>query len=217
MKLDKILFPAQVEYLSHFANHKDPLIIEMEKYAHENNVPILDQNSAAFMEVLIKMLKPKRVLEIGTAIAYSSIRIARNLKKKGVVHTIEKSDDNIALAKDYIKRSGVGDKIKILAGNAMDIMPDLEKKYDFIFLDADKNEYSKLFEFSLVLLKKGGVIMVDNLLWHGLAAADNIPPKFKTSTEYIRNFNKEFMHRLELKASIIPVGDGLGIGVKIGG
>jgi predicted O-methyltransferase YrrM len=215
MKLDKILFPVQAEYLSRFADHKDPLIIEMEKYAHENNVPILDQNSAAFMEVLIKMLKPKRVLEIGTAIAYSSIRIARNLKKKSVVHTIEKSEDNITLAKAYIKRSDVEGKIIILPGNAINVLPALDKKYDFIFLDADKNEYSKLFELSLALLKKGGVIMVDNLLWHGFAAAEKIPPKYQTSTEHIRNFNKEFMERPELKASIIPVGDGLGIGVKI--
>jgi len=186
----------------------------MEKYANEKNIPILDKNSAAFMEVLIKMLKPKRVLEIGTAIAYSSIRIARNLRKKGVIHTIEKSKDNLVLAKAYISRSDVEDKIRILEGNAITIMPELDKKYDFIFLDADKNEYSKLFELSLALLKKGGVIVVDNLLWHGLAAAEKIMPKDKTSTEHIRKFNKEFMERPELKASIISVGDGLGIGVK---
>ena len=215
MELDKILFPEQAEYLSRFADHKDPLILEMEKYAHDNKVPILDQISAAFMEVLIKMLKPKRVLEIGTAIAYSSIRIARNLKKKSILHTIEKSEDNIALAKVYITRSDVADKIEIMQGNALEIMPGLQKKYDFIFLDADKSEYSRLFELSLPLLKKGGVIMVDNLLWHGLAATEKIPQKFLTSTEYIRNFNKEFTEHPELKASIIPVGDGLGIGVKL--
>ena len=161
------------------------------------------------------MINPKRVLEIGTAIAYSSIRIARNLKKKGIVHTIEKSKDNIVLAKGYIKKSGVEEKIKILEGNALEIIPDLEKKYDFIFLDADKNEYSRLFELSSVLLKKGGVIIVDNLLWHGQAAAEKVPAKYKTSTEYIRNFNKEFISNSRIKASIIPVGDGLGIGVKI--
>jgi len=213
--LNKILFPVQAEYLKHFTDHKDPLILEMEKYAHENNVPILDKNSAAFMEVVIKMLKPKRVLEIGTAIAYSSIRIARNLKKKSIIHTIEKSEDNIALAKAYIKRSDVEDKIIILAGNALNIMPALDKKYDFIFLDADKNEYAKLFEFSIALLKKGGVILVDNLLWHGLAAEEKIPSKYQRSTDYIRSFNKAFIERPELKASIISVGDGLGIGVKL--
>jgi predicted O-methyltransferase YrrM len=213
--MDKILYPAQHKYLNQFKDQNDPLIKEMEKYAADHNVPILDWQSAAFMEILIRMINPKRVLEIGTAIAYSSIRIARNLKKKGIVHTIEKSKDNIVLAKGYIKKSGFEEKIKIMSGNAFEIMPELEKKYDFIFLDADKNEYSKLFELSIVLLKKRGVIMVDNLLWHGHAAAEKVPSKHKTSTEYIRDFNKEFMSSPRLKASIIPVGDGLGIGVKI--
>jgi caffeoyl-CoA O-methyltransferase len=212
--MDKILYPLQHKYLYRFKNQNDPLIKEMEKYADEHNVPILNWHSADFLELLIKMINPKRVLEIGTAIAYSSIRIARNLKKKGVVHTIEKSTDNIALARGYIKKSGVEDKIKLLAGNAFEIMPTLEKKYDFIFLDADKNEYSKLFGLSMSLLKKGGVILVDNLLWHGEAAAEKVSPKYKTSTEFIRDFNKEFTSHPRLKTTIIPVGDGLGIGVK---
>jgi predicted O-methyltransferase YrrM len=213
--MDKILYPSQHQYLNQFKDQDDPLIKEMEKYADEHHIPILHWQSAAFMEILIRIIKPKRVLEIGTAIAYSSIRIARNLKKKGIVQTIEKSKDNIVLAKGYIKKSGVEEKIKILAGNAFEIMPELEKKYDFIFLDADKNEYSKLFELSIMLLKKGGVIMVDNLLWGGHVAAEKVPAKCKTSTEDIRNFNKEFVANSRLKASIIPVGDGLGIGVKI--
>lgn len=213
--MDKILFPSQHQYLNQFKDQNDQLIIEMEKYAIAHNVPILDWHSASFLEILIKLVNPKRVLEIGTAIAYSSIRIARNLKKKGTVHTIEKSKDNIKLANGYIKKSGLEDKIKILEGNAFDIMPDLDKKYDFIFLDADKNEYSRLLVLSIPLLKKGGVILVDNLLWHGHAAADKVPQKYKTSTEFIRTFNKEFMNHPNLKTSIIPIGDGLGIGVKI--
>jgi caffeoyl-CoA O-methyltransferase len=213
--MDKILYPSQHKYLNQFKDQNDPLINEMEKYAEEHHIPILDWQSATFMEILIRTINPKRVLEIGTAIAYSSIRIARNLKKKGIVHTIEKSKDNIVLAKGYIKKSGFEEKIKIMAGNAFDIIPGLEKKYDFIFLDADKNEYSKLFGLSVPLLKKGGVIMVDNLLWHGQTAAEKVPVNFKTSTDYIRNFNNEFMAEPSLKSSIIPVGDGLGIGVKI--
>src|ERR1017187_5885111 len=213
--MDKILYPLQNKYLNQFKQQNDPLIKEMEKYAEEHNVPILSWQAAAFMEILIRMINPKRVLEIGTAIAYSSIRIAGNLKKKGIVYTIEKSKDNIRLAKGFIKKSGLEGKIKIMEGNAFEIMPELEKQYDFIFLDADKNEYSSLFELSIVLLKKGGVIMVDNLLWHGHAAAEKVPAKYKTSTEFIRNFNKEFIADPRLKTSIIPVGDGLGIGVKI--
>lgn len=213
--MDKILFPSQLQYLTQFKDQNDQLIIEMEKYAIGHNIPILNWQSASFLEILIKLVNPKRVLEIGTAIAYSSIRIARNLKKKGIVHTIEKSKDNIKLANGYIKKSGFEDKIKILEGNALDIMPGLDKKYDFIFLDADKNEYSKLLVLSIPLLKKDGVILVDNLLWHGHAGANKVPSKYKTSTEFIRTFNKEFMNHPKLKTSIIPVGDGLGIGVKI--
>jgi predicted O-methyltransferase YrrM len=213
--MDKILFPSQLQYLTQFKDQNDQLIIEMEKYAIGHNIPILNWQSASFLEILIKLVNPKRVLEIGTAIAYSSIRIAGNLKKKGTVHTIEKSKDNIKLANGYIKKSGFEDKIKILEGNALDIMPGLDKKYDFIFLDADKNEYSKLLALSIPLLKKDGVILVDNLLWHGHAGANKVPSKYKTSTEFIRTFNKEFMNHPKLKTSIIPVGDGLGIGVKI--
>jgi predicted O-methyltransferase YrrM len=213
--MDKILFPSQLQYLTQFKDQNDQLIIEMEKYAIGHNIPILNWQSASFLEILIKLVNPKRVLEIGTAIAYSSIRIAGNLKKKGTVHTIEKSKDNIKLANGYIKKSGFEDKIKILEGNALDIMPGLDKKYDFIFLDADKNEYSKLLVLSIPLLKKDGIILVDNLLWHGHAGANKVPSKYKTSTEFIRTFNKEFMNHPKLKTSIIPVGDGLGIGVKI--
>jgi caffeoyl-CoA O-methyltransferase len=211
----KILYPLQNKYLNQFKQQNDPLIKEMEKYAEEHNVPILSWQAAAFIEILIRMINPKRVLEIGTAIAYSSIRIAGNLKKKGIVHTIEKSKDNIRLAKGFIKKSGSEGKIKIMEGNASEIMPELEKKYDFIFLDADKNEYSSLFELSLPLLKKGGVLFVDNLLWGGNTASDKVPAKYQTSTEFIRKFNKEFMADSRIKSAIIPVGDGLGVGVKI--
>lgn len=213
--MNKILYPAQLKYLSQFKDQGDPLIREMEKYAEEHKVPILSWEAAAFLEILISIVNPKRVLEIGTAIAYSSIRIARNLKKKGVVHTIEKSKDNIVLAKGYISKSAVEEKIIILEGNAFEIIPKLEKKYDFIFLDADKNEYSRLFELSVPIMKKGGVLFIDNLLWGGNTAADKVPPKQLASTEFIRKFNKEFMSDPRLKSTIITVGDGLGVGVKI--
>lgn len=93
-------------------------------------------------------------------------------------------------------------------------MPNLESKYNFIFLDADKEDYERLFYYSLMLLKKGGVLFVDNLLWHGYAAAKTIPANYKVSTEQIRKFNKLFTSQYTLKTVILPVGDGIGIGVK---
>ena len=204
-----------MEYLSSFRKQTDSLIEEMEAYAKEHNVPILSWQSADFLEQLVLLKNPKRVLELGTAIAYSSIRIARMLQGKSVIHTIEKSTDNISIAKDFISKSGLASKIKLLEGDAVNVMPQLKKKYDIIFLDADKEDYKRLFDYSLVLLRRGGVLVVDNLLWHGYAASNRVPPNYKESTRHIREFNLLFMNQPNLKSSIIPVGDGLGIGVKI--
>lgn len=213
--MNKIINEIQQKYLHTFRNKPDSLIEEMEKYAREHNVPIFSWQSAEFLEQLVQIKNPKRALELGTAIGYSTIRIARNLKGKSIIHTIEKSSDNIIAAKDFIAKSGVSGKIKLLEGDALNVMPQLKKKYDLIFLDADKEDYKRLFDYSLVLLRRGGLLIVDNLLWHGYAASGRIPNNYKESTKHIREFNKLFMNQPNLKTTIIPVGDGLGIGVKI--
>jgi predicted O-methyltransferase YrrM len=213
--MNKILYPNQVEYLNKFKKKDSDLIEEMEVYARKFNVPILSRDAAEFIEQLIMLSSPKRVLEIGTAIAYTTIRVARNLAKKTEMHTIEKSQDNIILARDFISKSDEGGKITIFEGDAIEIMPGLKKKYDFIFLDADKQDYKKLFDYSMILLKRGGIIFVDNLLWHGYAASSKVPAEYKASTNFIRDFNKEFMNHPELFATILPVGDGIGLGIKI--
>ncbi|MFA6598834.1 MAG: O-methyltransferase [Ignavibacteriaceae bacterium] len=206
----------QLRYLDGFRNEENKLILEMESFAIENRIPILDRHAAAFLELQIKTCKPKRVLEIGTAIGYSSIRIARNLSGKSVLHTIEKSEDNIKLAEENFSKSGFSEKIVLLKGDALELMPDLSGKYDFIFLDADKEDYKRLFDYSLMLLKKKGILFVDNLLWHGYAAASRVPKKFKTSTKMIREFNKVFMAQQNLQSTILTIGDGIGLAVKIG-
>jgi len=213
--MNKILLSNQLEYISSFRKKTDSLIEEMEIYAREHNVPILSWQSAEFLEQLILIKNPRRVLELGTAIAYSSIRIARNLKGKSVIHTIEKSTDKISVAKDFIVKSGLNAKIKILEGDAVNVMPQLKKKYDIIFLDADKEDYKRLFDYSLVLLRKGGLLVVDNLLWQGYAASTRVPVQYKESTNHIREFNSLFMNQPNLKTSILPIGDGIGLGVKV--
>jgi len=212
--MNKILYPAQVKYLQSYRRKEDKLIIEMEDYAEKHNIPILDWHSAEFIEKLIITAKPDRVLEIGTAIAYTTIRIAGCLEKKSRIHSIEKSTDNIKLALNNIDKSGLGEKIKLIQGDALIVMPQMKKKYDFIFLDADKQDYKKLFDLSMLLLKKGGIIVVDNLLWHGYAASANVPAKYKNSTKHIRDFNKIFILQKNLDSMIIPIGDGLGFGIK---
>ena len=213
--MSNILSECQVEYLTSLRNQIDSLFQEMEIFAAENKIPILDWMSAEFLAQLVLMCKPKSVLEIGTAIGYSSIRIARKLREKASLDTIEKSRHNIKLAKEYIKRAKLKLSINILEGDALEIMPGLDKKYDLIFLDADKEDYEKLFYYSLMLLKKGGVLFVDNLLWHGCAAAKFVPESDKKSTMIIREFNKMFLNSTALQSTILSIGDGIGLGVKL--
>lgn len=212
--MSNILFPAQKRYLESFRKNDDALLEEMENFARQNNVPILDWHSAEFLEKLIKIYKPDRVLEIGTAIGYSTIRIARCLSKRATVYTIEKSEDNIKLAEINFEKSGLTKKIKLLKGDALNILPQIGKKFDFIFLDADKEDYKRLFDYSMILLRKGGVILIDNLLWHGYAASNRVPAKYSKSAKHIKDFNKLFILQQNLDSMIIPIGDGLGLGVK---
>ena len=213
--MTKIIYDNQINYLSSLRISDDPLIEEMEEFAAKKGIPILHWKSAEFLEQLISTAKPKRVLEIGTAIAYSSIRIAKRLQENATLDTIEKSINNIRLAEGYITRAKLHSSVKILKGDALEIIPILEHDYDFIFLDSDKQDYERLFHYSLMLLKKGGIIFVDNLLWHGYAASKIVPASFQKSTKIIREFNKVFISSSALQSSILPIGDGIGFGVKI--
>jgi len=213
--MSKIIYNKQLGYLASLRTPPDPLLREIEDFASGRKVPILDWKSAELLEQLIIIYKPKRVLEIGTAIAYSSIRIARRLNKGASLETIEKSKDNIKIANDNLRRAKVNSSVKILEGDALEIMPNLKGKYDFIFLDADKEDYIKLFYYSLELLKTGGVLFVDNLLWQGYAAAKSVPRKYRKSTKTIREFNDLFVNQSSLLTTILSVGDGIGLGIKI--
>lgn len=212
--MTQIFYPVQKRYLESFKRTENKLLKEIEEYASENNVPILDWHAAEFMEKLIKIHKPDKVLEIGTAIGYTTIRIAECLGKSATIQTIEKSKDNILIAEENFEKSGLNKKIKLIEGNALNILPQIGKKFDFIFLDADKEDYKRLFDYSMLLLKKGGLIIIDNLLWHGHVASTKVPAKYSRSTKHIRDFNKLFILQQNLDSMIIPIGDGLGLGVK---
>lgn len=212
--MSEILKDKQQEYLHLLLRPSSGIIAEMETYAAENGIPILDKHSSRFLELLISIKKPVAVLEIGTAIGYSAIRIAGLLEDNAFIDTIEKSKPNVQIAKSFIERSGKGRKINLIEGDALEILKNHKIKYDFIFLDADKEDYKILFDLSIPLLNQDGIILIDNLLWHGYAAEDEVPEKFKRSTELIREFNEYFLSFSGLLTQIIPVGDGLGLGIK---
>lgn len=212
--MSNILFNEQIDYLQSNLINNNPLLTEMEEFANHNNIPILEQISANFLEQIVRIYKPKSFLEIGTAIGYSTIRVSKISNNQTIIDTIELSKDSIKLAKMFIDKSGEQNKINLIEGNALNIIPTLQNKYDFIFLDSDKKDYEELLYTSFEKLEKGGIILVDNLLWKGFIASKNVPENYKTSTEIIRKFNKLFLNFPGLISSILPIGDGLGLGIK---
>ncbi len=210
-----ILTPQTVQYLNSLPKRSSQLISEMEEFAKQNFVPILDASSAQFLETIVKATGAQTVLEIGTAIGYSTVRIAAALPETGKIYTIEKSTDMILIAEQNFVASGLSNKIRLLKGEAAHFLLKLNVQFDLIFLDADKEDYKRLFNFSLPLLRDGGLYIVDNLLWHGYTShTGDIPPKYLRSTGLIREFNNHFFNTSSLETSLVPIGDGLGIGYK---
>jgi len=210
-----IIEKEQIEYLDRLRTEPDELLKEMEKYARENFVPIINWSAAEFLEQMITIHKPENVLELGTAIGYSAIRVARVLKENAHLDTIELCEASVKMATRNITKADLQNKITVHYGNAHKILPTIKKEYEFIFLDADKKDYIELFKLSISKLKKGGVIFVDNLLWKGRVAQNDTEKRYKASTACVKEFNPLFIAEETLNSSIFPVGDGVGIGIKI--
>jgi predicted O-methyltransferase YrrM len=214
-RLDAIIRGEQALYLEELHPASAGLLAEMEIDAAENRVPIADREVALFLEITARAIGARSVLEIGMAIGYSVIHLLRGMPSDGRVTTIEPNDEMIRRAGDYFNRAGVADRVNVVRGRALEVLPRLEETFDLVYLDALKEEYAAYLEQSLPLLRAGGVVIADNLLWGGQVAGEIRSPDQTASTEALRNFNREFVNHPRLRAVVLPVGDGLGYAVKI--
>lgn len=209
-RIDAIIQREQAEYLDQLLPQTDRLLTEMEAYAEKHRVPIADREVAAFIEITARACGARMALEIGMAIGYSVVHLARGMGAGSLVVTIEPSDEMIAAASAYLQRAGLAERVRIERGKALDVMPTLEETFDLLFIDAVKEEYKQYLDLGLPRLRSGGVVIVDNLLWGGKVAGDDT----ETSTVALREFNQYFVNHLQLRAVVLPVGDGLGYAVK---
>jgi predicted O-methyltransferase YrrM len=210
-KLDAIIQRDQAEYLDQLLTQSDPLLAEMEAYAAEHKVPIADREVARFLEITARISGARKVLEIGMAIGYSVVHLARGVGAQGTIVTIEPSDEMIQAATGYLKRADLLERVEIERGKALEVMPTLEETFDLLFIDAVKEEYSQYLDLGLPRLRTGGVVIVDNLLWGGRVAGNDT----ESSTVALREFNPYFLNHPQLLAEVLPVGDGLGYAVKL--
>lgn len=215
-RVDAILRPEQAEYLERLLPENTGLLEEMERYAAEHRVPISDREVARFLEITARATGARRVLEIGMAIGYAAIHLARALPEGGEVVTIEPAEEMIAAAAGYVERAGLGGRVRVERGYALEVLPRLAGPFDMVFLDAVKQEYAEYLDLALPLLRAGGVVVADNLLWGGQVAGEIRAPEQTASTQALRAFNQHFVRHPQLLAQVLPVGDGLGYGVKLG-
>lgn len=214
-RLDALLQREQAEYLEALHPPGDALLAEMESFAAERRVPVADREVASFLEITARATRARRALEIGMAIGYSVIHLLRGMPEGGEVVTIEPDDEMIRRAASYFERGGVAARVRVERGFALEVLPRLGGEFDLVYLDAVKEEYAEYLRLSLPLLRTGGVVIADNLLWGGQVATSPRVPDQAASTEALRKFNREFVRHPQLRAQVLPVGDGLGYAVKV--
>ena len=206
-----------VSYINSLEKENSPVLEEIEKEARKNGVPIIRKEMESFLRVMLSIKKPMRILELGTAVGYSAILMSEYINEKGQIITIENYDKRIPIAKENIKKAGRENVIKLLEGDAMEIMPTLERdQFDFVFMDAAKAQYIHFLPEVLRLMKKDGVLITDNVLQEG----DLIQSKYvvrrrdRTIHKRMREYLEVVKNHPELETTIVPIGDGITISVK---
>ena len=206
-----------VSYINSLEKENSPVLEEIEKEARKDGVPIIRKEMESFLRVMLSIKKPMRILELGTAVGYSAILMSECINEKGQIITIENYDKRIPIAKENIKKAGRENVIKLLEGDAMEIMPTLDSnRFDFVFMDAAKAQYIHFLPEVLRLMKKDGVLITDNVLQEG----DLIQSKYvvrrrdRTIHKRMREYLEVVKNHPQLETSIVPIGDGITMSVK---
>ncbi|XME02785.1 O-methyltransferase [Lachnospiraceae bacterium C1.1] len=207
-----------VAYINSLDMGNTPFLNDLEKKAKKARVPIIKKETQRLLKFLISAHAPQKILEIGAAVGFSSILMAEYSSEKTKITTIENYDKRIPLAKENIENSGYSSKIRLLEGNAEDILPTLEGGYDMIFIDAAKAQYPYYLKESVRLLDKGGLLVADNCLQEG----DIFESKFaverrdRTIHKRMREFLYDVSHDERFSTVILPIGDGVTTAIKTG-
>lgn len=189
---------------------KDSLILEMEDFAHENNVPIVTKEVAEYLKFIVKTHKVKNILEVGTAIGYSGILMAKEIvEQDGKLYTIEIDEERYNQAQENIKKSGLNNIVSI-KGDAVEEIKKIEENFDFVFIDASKGHYMDFFEDSIKLLNKNGIIFIDNIMFRGYLYKE-YPKRFKTIVKRLDSFIDSLYKREDGDFVLLPFGDGVGL------
>ena len=190
-------------------NHEE--LKKIKEKALENHIPIIMDDTLEVIEKTLSKNKPKRILEIGAAVGYSAICFTEYLAEGGIIETIERDEERIAEAKENFKKAEVADKVILHEGDAVEILPTLNEKFDMVFIDAAKGKYPFFLQEALRMLDDNGIIFADNILYKGYVMSDYNKHKQRTAVRNLREYIKETTENPNLETEILEVGDGLAI------
>lgn len=210
---DNINYDYILRYIRDTLPQSTGLLKEMEDYAKEHSVPISQPESIRFLEVIIKIANARNILEVGSAIGYSAIRMSN--ANGGKVTTIELSEEMADIAERNIEKAGLSDKITLIRGDAKEVIPQIQGEFDLIFVDAAKGQYAQFFEESKRLLKKGGIMVSDNVLYKGMTATDELLVHRKiTLVRRLRSYLEMLKENEDFSTALLPIGDGVALSFR---
>lgn len=200
------------EYIRGLIPDREGTLKEIEDFARENAVPIIQKETAKFLEFIVNMKKPLRILELGTAIGFSSILMYEAAGTNPEILTIERDSKMIELAKVNISKFGLQEKIKIEEGDCLEILENLKDSFDLVFIDAGKGHYNHFLPHCLRLLSNDGIIVADNVLFRGMVASNELVKRRKiTIVKRMRTYLDLVSNDETLITSVIPMGDGIAL------
>ncbi len=203
------------DYIRNTLKDKEGLLKELEDYAAQHKVPIVHKEVSEFLKVLLKVQKPKRILEVGCAIGYSSILFASTIGDDVEIITVERNEKMIEKAKENIKLAGFEKNITILEGDAEEKLKEVEGEFDMIFIDAAKGQYQLFYDLVIDKLKVDGLLISDNILYQGMVAHDDFVVRRKiTIVKRMRNYLDYICNCNYLNTSLIPIADGVALSYK---
>lgn len=210
--MSKITYDYMEEYIRGLISDREGTLKEIEDFARENGVPIVQKETGVFLEFMTSMKKPKRILELGTAVGFSSILMYEAAGVEPDIVTIERDERMIELATMNLEKFNLSDKIKIEQGDCLEVLERLEEPFDLIFMDAGKGHYNHFLPHCLRLLKEDGIIIADNVLFRGMVASDELVKRRKiTIVKRMRTYLDLVTQDKDLITSVIPMGDGIAV------
>lgn len=213
-----MFYPFEMEqYLETLLGERDPLLREMEEQALRETIPVVTPMVGNFLNLLVHMSEAQAVLEVGTAIGYSTIWLARAAKETGGhVTTIDMNKDRLFRAQEYIKRAELTNHVTALEGDARKILKTLDSMFDFVFIDAAKGEYLEYLNLIYPLISPGGLLVVDNVLFRGwVVPGSSFASKYDRMVGGLRQFLQELSSNSDFSTTVLPFGDGVSVSRRI--